>query len=153
MFKLNKDREKVDLSLPSKFGYEKVAMAASAIIAEGIGLPLEKIEDLKTAISEACINAIEHGNKMQVDKKVTVLFGISESKLTVDVLDEGEGSVFHITEKSELTSKLEGKESPRGLGLFLIKSLMDEAEFLPGRDGSQLRMVIYLKQEKTVNDS
>ncbi|MBI4689346.1 MAG: ATP-binding protein [Nitrospirae bacterium] len=153
MIKLTKDSEKVELALPSKFGYEKIAMAASAIIAEGIGFPSEKIEDLKTAISEACINAIEHGNKMQADKKVTILFGINESKLTIEVMDEGEGSVFHITEKSDLTSKLEGKESPRGLGLFLIKSLMDEAEFVPGREGSQLRMVIYLKQEKTVDDS
>jgi serine/threonine-protein kinase RsbW len=149
MLELNKDKEKVELLLPSKFGYEKVAMAASAIIAEGMGFPPEKIEDLKTAISEACINAIEHGNKMQIDKKVTVFFSISESKLTIDVIDEGKGSTFHVSEKPDLIAKLEGKDSPRGIGLFLIKSLMDEAELLTGIKGSQIRMVIHLKHEKT----
>lgn len=138
-------RESIELRLPSKLGYEKLAMAASAMIAEGMGFSQEKVEDLKTAVSEACINAIEHGNKMQVDKKVHVLFGLRESSLIIDVLDEGESNRFHVSQEPELHQKIEGKKPLRGLGLFLIKRLTDEAEFVPRSKGTQLRMVIHLK--------
>jgi serine/threonine-protein kinase RsbW len=139
-------KEAIELKLPSKLGYEKLAMAASALIAEGMGFAPGKIEDLKTAVGEACVNAIEHGNKLHEDKRVTVLFGISRSSLVVDVLDEGDGSVFQMAQDSRIKEKIEGREPARGLGLFLIRSLMDEAEFLPRTQGTMLRMVVHLSQ-------
>ncbi len=136
----------IEIKLPSKFGYEKLAMAASAMIAEGMGFGPAKIEDLKTAVSEACVNAIEHGNKQHLDKRVTILFGISQTSLVVDVFDEGDGSVFQMSQEPRMREKIEGKESARGLGLFLIRQLMDEAEFIPRAHGTRLRMVVRLSQ-------
>jgi serine/threonine-protein kinase RsbW len=49
----------VELRVPSRMGYEKVAMGTAASVAKLMGFPDARIEDLKTAIAEACINAIE----------------------------------------------------------------------------------------------
>src|SRR5262245_66626724 len=52
----------MELSFPSELGYEKVAREAVAAFARRLGCDRERVEDLKTALGEACINAIEHGN-------------------------------------------------------------------------------------------
>jgi len=45
-------------------GFEKVAMSTASSVAKLMGFRDERIEDLKTAVAEACINAIEHGNRL-----------------------------------------------------------------------------------------
>ena len=52
----------VEVRLPSQLGYEKVAMSTAAAVAKLMGFREDRVEDLKTAVAEACINAIEHGN-------------------------------------------------------------------------------------------
>ena len=54
----------VEVRLPSRLGYEKVAMSTAAAVAKLMGFREDRIEDLKTAVAEACINAIEHGNRL-----------------------------------------------------------------------------------------
>jgi len=55
--------KKIELHIPSVLGFERVAMETAASVAKKIGFTEDRIEDLKTAVSEACLNAIEHGNK------------------------------------------------------------------------------------------
>ena len=50
----------VEVRLPSELGFEKVAMCTAAGMAQMMGFSPDRIEDLKTAVAEACINAIEH---------------------------------------------------------------------------------------------
>ena len=60
---------KVELHIPSVPGAEKVAMERAAEVARGMGFSDDRIEDLKTAVSEACINAMEHGNRMDAAQR------------------------------------------------------------------------------------
>jgi len=53
-----------ELRLPTRLGFEKVAMNTAASVAQLMGFTEDRVEDLKTAVAEACINAIEHGNQM-----------------------------------------------------------------------------------------
>ena len=53
----------VEVILASELGYERIAMACSASFAQMMGFAAERIEDLKTVVSEAAINAMQHGNK------------------------------------------------------------------------------------------
>lgn len=53
----------IELHIPSRLGYEKIAMNTAASTARMMGFSDERVEDLKTAVAEACINAMEHGNK------------------------------------------------------------------------------------------
>ena len=71
----------VEVRLPSRMGYEKVAMGTASAMAKLLGFPPERIEDLKTAIAEACINAIEHGNRLNEKLSVGVVFSAGADRL------------------------------------------------------------------------
>ncbi len=81
----------IEVSLPNKLGYERVAMACSASFAKIVGFLPERIEDLKTAVSEACLNAMEHGNLNRPDKRVLVSINYKDHVFSISVRDEGEG--------------------------------------------------------------
>src|SRR6266511_5443537 len=79
----------MELSFPSELGYEKVAREAVAAFARRLGCDRERVEDLKTALGEACINAIEHGNGRTPGLHVDGSCFGSEDRLTVEVCDCG----------------------------------------------------------------
>lgn len=134
---------KIELHIPSVMGYEKIAMECAASMAKKMGFTEDRIEDLKTAVAEACLNAIEHGNKMDTSTKVGITLTVEESKLQVSVKDQGKG-IDEVPTPS-IESKIEGEEKPRGWGIFLIKSLVNEVTFEPGPEGGNVtKMVIYL---------
>jgi len=141
-----KYREVIELAVPSRLGLERVAVDAAASLAILMGFSEDRIEDLKTAVEEACINAIEHGNQENANTKVLVELIADDSKLQVDIHDHGKG-ISGTIEKPDIDAKMAGKQKSRGWGLFLIQSLMDEVEFgWNPETGNVTRMVIHLKQ-------
>ncbi|HVO42560.1 MAG TPA: ATP-binding protein [Aggregatilineales bacterium] len=141
--KIGAPPEKVEIFLPSTLGYEKVARNAAEAVAQEMGFSPDRIEDLKTAIAEACMNAIEHGN--QEDKTTTVavlLTAAPNHQLEIKVADEG---LSPMPEEVPPLGRFSGEGALRGLGMFFISQLVDEVEFtrLP-QGGNQVRMVIYL---------
>jgi serine/threonine-protein kinase RsbW len=140
----------VEIRLPSRLGYEKVAMGTAASVAKLMGFPEARIEDLKTAVAEACINAIEHGNQLNENLSVGVILSPSEESLEVKVIDDGSGIRKELT-KPDIDRKVHGEEDPRGMGIFLIQNLVDEAEWVKGSQGkdSYVRLVIRLDKENT----
>jgi serine/threonine-protein kinase RsbW len=138
----------VEVRLPSRMGYEKVAMGTAAAMAKLLGFPPERIEDLKTAVAEACINAIEHGNRGNEKLSVGVVLSAGAHELEVKVIDDGKGMKKQ-PEKPDIDRKMLGEEDPRGMGMFLIQALVDEAEWVAGTDGksSYVRLVIRLDND------
>jgi serine/threonine-protein kinase RsbW len=138
----------VEVRLPSRMGFEKVAMATAASVARLMGFREDRIEDLKTALAEACINAIEHGNRLNEGLSVGVVLSVGADSLEVKVIDDGTG-MSKQQAKPDIDRKMHGEESPRGMGMFLIQALMDEAEWVAGTDGksSYVRLVIRLDKE------
>ena len=138
----------VEVRLPSELGFEKVAMSTAASMAKLMGFSEDRIEDLKTAVAEACINAIEHGNHMDDSLSVGVILSQSEDELEVKVMDDGAG-LETAPGLPDIDLKLSGMEDPRGMGIFLIQALVDEAEWYQGPPGrSFVRLVIRLDKEK-----
>jgi serine/threonine-protein kinase RsbW len=135
----------VEVRLPTRMGYEKVAMSTAASVAKLMGFPEDRIEDLKTAVAEACINAIEHGNRLNEKLSVGVVLRADTDALEVKVLDDGKG-ISSQPAKPDIDRKMHGEEDPRGMGMFLIQALVDEAEWVRGADGnsSYVRLVIKL---------
>ena len=138
----------VEMRLPTKLGYEKVAMSTAASVAKLQGFPEDRIEDLKTAVAEACINAIEHGNRLNEKLSVGVVLSAGEDSLEVKVIDDGKGMRAHPV-KPDIDRKMHGEEDPRGMGMFLIQALVDEAEWVAGANGrsSYVRLMIRLDKE------
>ncbi len=83
---MDEHRSSIELRLPSRLGFEKVAMNTAASVANLMGFSGERIEDLKTAIAEACINAMEHGNKLDETLSVGVILSMGPDSLEVKVL-------------------------------------------------------------------
>ena len=135
----------VEVRLPTRLGYEKVAMNAASTVAKLMGFPDDRVEDLKTAVAEACINAIEHGNSLNEKLSVGVVLSAGTDELEVKVIDDGTG-IKHQPAKPDIDRKMHGEEDPRGMGMFLIQALVDEAEWVAGTDGksSYVRLVIKL---------
>ncbi|HUX44192.1 MAG TPA: ATP-binding protein [Terracidiphilus sp.] len=138
----------VEVRLPSRLGYEKVAMSTAAAVAKLMGFPGERVEDLKTAVAEACINAIEHGNLLNEGLSVGVVLSSVDDALEVRVIDDGKG-LKTVPAKPDIDKKIHGEEDPRGMGMFLIQALVDEAEWVKGTNGksSYVRLVIRLDRE------
>ena len=133
----------LELSIPSEFGYEKVACEAVAAFARRFGFDRERIEDLKTALGEACINAIEHGNQRSSGLRVSVLCIAHDRELTIDVFDEGLKRFQGCDAPASIDSKLVGAAPFRGMGLMLIRGLVDEAQFLhTNAGGNHFRLLL-----------
>jgi serine/threonine-protein kinase RsbW len=139
------DINKITVVIPSQLGYEKKAMEKAAQVAREMGFTEDRINDLKTAVAEACINAIEHGNELDDRTCIGITLTPGSSTLEVSVSDEGNG-VKEVTAPS-MENKIEGKDtSKRGWGVFLIKSLMDDVQFLSDQGGGNtVKMVIHLE--------
>lgn len=138
----------VEVRLPSRLGYERIAMGTAASMAKLMGFSEDRIQDLKTAVAEACINAIEHGNQMNASVPVGVILSMPHpGELEVKVLDDGTG-MNTPAPKPDIDRKMTGEERARGMGMFLIQSLVDEVEWVPNIEGqSFVRLVIRMDKE------
>ncbi|RXH54893.1 ATP-binding protein [Granulicella sibirica] len=143
---VEKTASTIELRLPSRLGYEKVAMNTAASVAKLMGFADERVEDLKTAVAEACINAMEHGNKLDENLSVGVVLSMDKDSLEVKVTDTGDGPQG-TTAAPDIDKKMHGEEDARGMGMFLIQALVDEAEWVSAPStGSYARMVIHLNR-------
>ena len=115
-----------EMSVPSEPGNERLAMEEVAGTVEGLGLPDRTLERLKTAVAEATMNAMEHGNHYRPEAPVLIEVAASDAELSVRITDEGSGPSAFDPETPDLAAKLDGAQTPRGWGLFLIKSMVDE---------------------------
>ena len=140
---MDQQTQKVEMFLPSTLGYEKVARSAAEAVAQEMGFSADRIEDLKTAVAEACTNAIEHGNQENKTASVTVLLTAAPRQLEIKVEDEGLEPMPDTMPEPHWPGS--GESAGRGWGMFFISQLVDEVEYtrLP-QGGNQVRMVIYL---------
>jgi serine/threonine-protein kinase RsbW len=127
-------------------GYERVAREAAATVARRLGFTPERIDELQTAVDEACTNAIRHGSKSDARMKVVVLLSADEKKLDILVKDPGAGDLPPTEVVApDIQAQVEGRSPTGGLGLWLIRQMVDEAYFVEDDEsgGNQFRMIIY----------
>ncbi len=132
--------DEIRLSIPNKPEYVRVARLTVAAVASRIGFDIEKIEDMKIAISEACNNAIAHGCKHKGEGEYDINFVLTGEKITISVYDKGMGCKLEKIKKPDFSELNEG-----GLGIFIIKSLMDDVEIKSEKGkGTMIKMIKYL---------
>jgi anti-sigma regulatory factor (Ser/Thr protein kinase) len=132
--------------LPSKPGNERRAMEQVSDIVAPLQLPPGKVDRLKTAIAEATMNAMEHGNQYAGDKPVLIEVSRDDHSLTVSITDQGGGQLIPEAEAPDLTAKLAGRQSPRGWGLFLIQNMVDEMQVITDEVHHTLNLVVHLSE-------
>ncbi len=115
-----------DFEVASQPGNERQAMEQVAEVAAALNVSPAKIERIKTAVAEATMNAMEHGNHYDPGRTVQIQVMQSSDRLSVSVTDHGGGREIESAVEPNLEAKLAGVQSPRGWGLFLIKNMVDE---------------------------
>ena len=144
--------EIIELRLPSRRGYERIAMAAAAAIGKDMGMPIVRVEDLSTALSEAILNAMEHGNEMNEKLQVTVTFSLAADKLSVEISDQGKG-FLPPREAPRIEEAMSGNAAARGWGWFLMEQLVDRVEMVPVLGGGTcIRLVVMLDRKAAQPD-
>ena len=110
----------------SEEGNERLAMQRVAEIAAETSMAQDRVDRLKTAVAEATMNGMEHGNKYRADVPVVIQVLGSDAALLVRITDQGGGQFVREAESPDIDAKLAGLQSPRGWGLFLIQNMVDE---------------------------
>ncbi|WP_374686714.1 SpoIIE family protein phosphatase [Promineifilum sp.] len=132
--------------LPSRPGNERRAMEQVAEVVGLLHLPQDKVQRLKTAVAEATMNAMEHGNKYREDAPVLIEVARDSRNLTVSITDRGGNQFGSDTPAPDLMAKLAGQQSPRGWGLFLIQNMVDEMQVTSDEAHHTVKLVIHLAE-------
>ena len=136
------NKRNIEVILPNRIGYERIAMASSATFAKMFGFSPARIEDLKTVVAEATVNAMQHGNKGRPDARVTIRMNLENDTIYVTVTDDGEG-IKKIYPKPDIDRIIDNLDPAIGFGIFLIKQLVDDVDFnIKTEKGNGLRMAI-----------
>ena len=139
-------RALVELSVPSEPGNERPAMERVAEAVKKLPLPAQRLEKLKTAVAEATMNAMEHGNRYRSEVPVVIQVLSSDVDLLVHITDQGGGPIPDSDkEVPDLEAKLERLQSPRGWGLFLIKNMVDEMHITSDAVHHTIELVMHLE--------
>jgi serine/threonine-protein kinase RsbW len=135
-----------ELSVPSEPGNERLVMERVAAVVKELGLSEQRLERLKTAVVEATMNAMEHGNRYRPQAPVVIEVLSSGADLSVRINDQGRSLVQDPdTEVPDLEAKLEELQRPRGWGLFLIKSMVDEMHITSDEVHHTVGLVMHLE--------
>jgi serine/threonine-protein kinase RsbW len=121
---------------------ELIAANTAEQIARRLTFRPEAINQIKTAIVEACINASEHS--YSPDRKIYQRFRVESDRLVITISSRGIVPA-NLNGANSGTEDKKAAEERRGWGLKLIRTLMDEVEFERVDDGTSLRMTKYLR--------
>ncbi len=130
----------VSLSIPMIPDMEVIATAVAESIGSFMGLAENKVDEVKIAIVEACINAFEHSKSEE--RRIDVSFSIDDAGLMISINDGGSGF-----DMDKAMAKIAEKRSEgignRGWGLTLIHELMDEVSIATTSSGTLVKMLKY----------
>jgi serine/threonine-protein kinase RsbW len=131
----------VKLTLPMAPDMEIAASKTATAMAELLRMSPDKIDEVRMAVVEACINAIEHSRAP--DRKVYLTFEVlgedEPEVLRITVRDEGVGFAPEDVEEPSIERKISAARK-RGWGLKIIRGLMDSVEIVSGTDGTSIVM-------------
>ena len=134
--------DEYEMVIPMGADTELIAAHTVEQIARRVSFGPEAINQIKTALIEACINAAEHS--LSPDRKIYQRFRVEDDKLVITVASRGVVPASLTGQNGQQSGAKDQKEDGRrGWGLKLIQTLMDEVEFERVDDGTQLRMTKY----------
>ena len=144
-----------ELTVPSQPGNERIAMEQVTEAVEGLHLPGRRLDQLKTAVAEATMNAMEHGNHYLPDRPVYIKVLASQAALSVRITDHGGTRILPSEsgiEVPDIEAKLAELQTPRGWGLFLIKHMVDEMNISSDESHHTVELIMYLKGEDNASE-
>ncbi len=115
-----------DWIIPSELGREKNVRNELLRTFQELQLQEARIDEIMTAVSEAMLNAIEHGNRLAKDLPVKITMFIHPDRYTFWITDQGIGmDIDAATDVAQVRHRMDW-EDPRGWGLQLMYHYADE---------------------------
>ena len=116
---------------------ELIACEKASAVARSMGMSQDKIDEVKLAVIEACLNALEHSKAQPREFRITFsVLGKNEPEaLQITVSDTGVGF-----QQQSVRGKEKVKLHKRGWGLSIIEGLMDEVRIESGSGGTTVVM-------------
>ena len=134
----------IELEIPARPEYVSLArLVVSSLATLRRALSDERVDDLKLAVSEACTNAIEAHGAADADERVVLRCEEDDDRFLVSIEDRGEGFDPDALPAHPPVTDPARLEFERGLGIPLIRSLVDEVTFEPSTAGTSVRIVMY----------
>ncbi len=130
--------DEYEIVIPMGEDTEMIAAHTIEEIAKRHDFPAKTINQIKTALVEACINAAEHSHSP--DRKIYQKFAVTDDKITITIANRG----LRLADKAAKT--VTSDTGRRGWGLKLIQVLMDDVKLEQTDDGTRIRMVKYVKR-------
>jgi anti-sigma regulatory factor (Ser/Thr protein kinase) len=128
-------------SVPGAIGNERAAMDRVAAVVAPLGLAAPRLERLRTAVSEAAMNAIEYGSQGRPEVPVDIVVAATPTELVVRITDRAlGGAVPTDPEAPDIEAKLAGEQKPRGWGLFLIRHMVDQMDVTSSDEGQTVTL-------------
>jgi serine phosphatase RsbU (regulator of sigma subunit)/CHASE1-domain containing sensor protein/anti-sigma regulatory factor (Ser/Thr protein kinase) len=135
-----------DFTLPSEPGNERPAMEKVADVVKELPLSKQRLARLETAVAESTMNAMEHGNRHDPGVPVRIQVWLLKERLLVRITDRGSGPLPSLSAKGpNLEAKLEGSQTARGWGAFLIERMVDEVRVSGNPDHHTVELVMRLE--------
>jgi len=131
--------KEINLTIPIIPDMEVAATNTAEAVLRFMAFDTDKIDEVKHALIEGCINAFEHSQSQ--DGNVYIKFVMQEDELVVVIQDFGHGFEVETVEKPELDQKLGVAGSyKRGWGLMMMESLMDTVSIDSNESGTRITM-------------
>lgn len=126
------------LSFPAQAEYLVLCRLAVSALAGLAPIDDELVDDLKLAVTEACTNAIQHAYRDRDPGRVELRYDVEAGRVLIMIEDSGVGR----GDGAPLESQ---GEREGGMGLAIIRSLVDELELEPGPGGHGTRVTLAKK--------
>lgn len=139
--------ETIELKIPAMAEYIDLVRLSVSGIGNRMDLTIDEIEDLKTAVSEACNNSIRHAyRKADPRNSIEIRFLIYQKKIMIKIKDFGHG--FDTKFIKEYIRRQDNERNEGiGIGLYLIKTLMDEVEYSSDpKSGTEVSLIKKLQK-------
>jgi serine/threonine-protein kinase RsbW len=129
---------RISLTIPAKPDYLIVCRLALNGLADVASIGDEALSDLKLAVTEACANSVSHAYA-NGDGTITLQIDVLHDRVRIEVADEGAG----IGAEERAAAETAGPEALEGggMGIALIRALVDELDIVPGEGGRGTRVV------------
>jgi len=134
---------KNELLIPSSTDFLADVRNFVEMIGLRIGLENQTIAHIKLAVDEACTNIIKHAYNGSIDKNIKIRIDTSPKKFTVIIRDNGKSFDPELISEPNIEESQKMKKGG-GLGMFLMKKLMDEVKYKTNSAGNELLLIKHL---------
>ncbi len=131
--------KEIFVTVPMIMDMELAVSKTAEALAEYVSFTHDQTDEMKHAVIEACINAIEHSGS--AERKIYLTFQVFSDRMVIRVTDRGSGFNPDEVEEPDIREKLKTGSHKRGWGLKLITNLMDDVRIEPGIPGTTVIMV------------